>query len=294
MGLDVSKSVTFIPCLYISGKFILLVTLMHASLETTSTDRAFQLKTQANTRLPGLLLLLLALYENFIDGWIFQRLNLDGLCSGASPVSTHVVRDVLLVLHFFYFSHAQYKECTPNHAEFLLTVTLWILASILAFVLELLSCRNEGAYTKYFGGAVRTVCTQVTYVCVAALVSGPCMLGNLAQAGVSDITLRALIYTLFVTSRSYVRAFMRQNSMGNTAPNAVSFSFVFVVDMRTVYAVVFLFVASHLALLTRGPRLEEGGAPGKAVDIDPLLAAKLKEMEAGMGKPAPGRRRNIF
>jgi hypothetical protein len=30
------------------------------------------------------------------------------------------------------------------------------------------------------------------------------------------------------------------------------------------------------------------------MDIDPLLAAKLKEMEAGMGKAPPGRRRNIF
>jgi hypothetical protein len=64
--------------------------------------------------------------------------------------------------------------------------------------------------------------------------------------------------------------------------------------VRTVYAVVLLFVAAHLALVARGARAEDTTAAGGAMDIDPLLAAKLKEMEAGMGKAPPGRRRNIF
>ena len=297
MGLDLSKSVTFLPCLYLVTKFLLLVTLLHYSFETASSATAFQLRNQAGARLPGLVLLLLALYEQAIDAWIFQKLSLEGLYAGACPVSTHVLRDVLVVVNFFYFSHAQYKDCAANHAEFVLIVSLWIAASIAAFTLELLSCRNEPAYSRYLGPSIRLACTQLTYLCVAGIVSGPCMLGNLAQSGLADVTLRALVYTLFVTSRSYVRTFMRHTTAANTAPNVVAFSFVFVVDVRTVYAVVLLFITAHLALVARGARAEDttaGTAAGGAMDIDPLLAAKLKEMEAGMGKAPPGRRRNIF
>ena len=220
MGLDLSKSVTFLPCLYLVTKFLLLVTLLHYSFETASSATAFKLRNQAGARLPGLVLLLLALYEQAIDGWIFHKLNLEGLYAGACPVSTHVLRDVLVVVNFFYFSHAQYHDCAANHAEFVLIVSLWIAASIAAFTLELLSCRNEPAYSRYLGPSIRLACTQLTYLCVAAIVSGPCMLGNLAQSGLADVTLRALVYTLFVTSRSYVRTFMRHTTAANTAPKS--------------------------------------------------------------------------
>lgn len=270
---------------------------MQLSLQSTTHEGAFALKKMSNNHWVEFVLLILALYENAVDAWVFKKLRIEYTSLIDCPVSTNVIGDVVIVIYFFFFPRFQNRKCSGNLTKFLCITFVWIFCSMTTFFLELLSCRNEKIYLCYYGGSLRAILTQICFFCAAMMVTEPCMLDSIEHVGMVDISVRTLLYTLFVTSRCYSRNFVRENSRLTTAPNLVLFTHIFFVNAKTLFTVMLVFVVSHFSLLKIWGRVDDTKAPSlpsNEVHIDAAIAAKLKEMEAGMGPPQPGRRRYIF
>ena len=290
MPIDVSRTVTFVPCAYILLKLLWTLFLIQVSFEMSSKG-AFKLTLRPDSRVTECLLVLTAMHEGLLDGVVFTKTESNTPVTQRAFCPGILTRDLVLVVYMLYFYREAARLCQEQSAYDFSALVVWVLCSILLFVYEIVKAVSPHKVQGAMACSASWVVVALVSVSMSVLFSDACLLSSLKMVSYTNLCLRSFAYTALVVSRCYLQTNSKDGHRTGIASNIMIFSHLFVLKNTTAALVFFVFLACHGLLLlnfaqTEGKPVEEVEDSGRSAKtpppLNPDLLAKLHEMEAGM------------
>lgn len=303
MPIDLTKSTTFVPAVWILTKLVCTLVLVQLSFEESS-GATLALSLRSHSRIPETLLVFLAIQEFPIDGFILSKVEIATHQPHNRRIgSTSVAVDILLAMYLFYSSRPHVVTCQSKNWVPMIALACWAFFSFAVFACDIVPVSFYKSVTPVTLSRCKTFLLCVCLACAAVSWTDPCFLVSKSMLSLHDLNARSVLYAMIVISRYYIKHSTSQNWDLEHISNLILFGHTFVVNVTVFYVFVVGVVFMHVVLLlnlrdeTRGsssnvdmpilPTKAQGAVP----DIDAHTLEKLREMEMGLQNLQSNRRR---
>jgi len=244
MSFDISRTETFIPFLWIFGKyifFIILVSLFSSivldwSLVAPSTSDHMNVYD----RLILISILQFVLFERHIDT-LMTRKN-DTIFRNHSTANMNLFNDFFIALGVLFYSKSKPLHLVDGLVDeyiFYSAQALWVVASYIIFICEILQAvSNDVKHSNWIGQKIKIneniiqvgVITMLTLSLTNPLVSSVCN-----TMYFSDFCVRVFLYTCYVCARFYLYGISSHNTFMSPLLNISLFGWMILVPSIVVY-----------------------------------------------------------
>ena len=274
MSFDISKTETFIPFLWISGKFVffmILVSLfssivMEWSVVTPSpSDRGLQ-HMNVYDRLIFISILQFVLFERQIDT-LMTRKNDTIIRNSTGVQSTSTMN--LFKDFFIGFGLLVYSKSEPVHIYhnglvdeyiFYSTQALWVFTSYVVFIYEILQVvRNDMNNSSLITQKIKINENIIQVVVITMLtlsLTSPLLTSVCSTMSFSDFCIRVFLYTCYVCARFYLYGISSHNMFMSPLLNMSLFGWMILVPSIMVYIGFVVPFVTYIVIFSRAFKMQ--------------------------------------
>ena len=300
MPLDIHKSVTFIPCLYMFLKTSWFICMVQSIVDAQNAASG-TLSFQTNTNTAQFFLWLSMLLESSLDRVATTQTDL--ACIFTKPetsTSISLITDSFVVFFYVYDASVALKECaspTAVYVQFFFVV--WALAALCIGSIETISAAKPETWTQQ---KLHALACCFLLVAIAVIFSSQCRMPFLQQFNLNAACLRIFLYSVLVTWRSYTASQAVCVHRSIRIYNLALFGFVFLVPLFAIGLFMLALLCVSMVGMSWLDEKDGGSSRAKSVSqsaeprsiatvasLDEKTLAQLREMEEGHNV---GRRKN--
>jgi hypothetical protein len=265
MSFDLSKTETFIPFLWIFGKFVffmILVSLFSGAIFDWSLVGSGDVTTMnIYDRLILVSILQFALFERKIDILVTRKNDMIFRNNTTQCVSSNINLFNDLFIGFVVLFYSRNKTWNPDKHDivdeyvFYTTQWLWIVMSYVIFSYEILQVvRNDTSAGSLVGQKLKINENIIQVVVITMLtlsLTSPFLINICSTMSFPDFSMRVLLYTCYVCTRFYLYGISNHNLFISPLQNSSLFGWLIFVPSTMVYVGFVLPFAVYVIILTR-------------------------------------------
>jgi hypothetical protein len=296
MFFDVTQTETFVPLLYICGKFtyicILLIILLNG--QDTLQNSNF-IDTSKENRVLKMIILYSVICEGIYDNIVMTRSSImqriSRSTSNASKI--HIIRDVCVIVFTMSQSKKIYTEnCGASYVQYYTASLLCVVGTF--FLLVEVGLKNNTFREFHFIRNIMKIryFSHVLLACILSFhITSECFGQSHSDWSIHHILARLVIYSIIATQRCYIEGIPGAVFLGDT-PNILILSWIPIVSDFFFYASLTT-ILLFCIVLTTNTRVDSLNDTIPKVDTSPIQDVEmnfllddnlLQKMQASLGK----------